>query len=265
MSHFLREPPRRRRALATVLGVLASANLVSADDGAAAAGPAELWVQPVPLECRPFLEVPGGAQDPVVTWQHVLSLAACLTDGSVQQVDDPAQLEELVAGMFDRLELPMLIYLQALEDAPASIQLRAAFQLGMMHVALSTRARSSIAALPGAVAATAAVANRHRELHARLEPFLVHARQVAWISFVAIDRAAAQNPALASDAVARHMVRTAREMLAGLGDVAPIPSRWSLQGVRGQVAVAQGLRAGARLATRPREVDRVRCLQPPPA
>jgi hypothetical protein len=168
----------------------------------------------------------------VAEWQRILSLAACLQDGSVSRVDDPLQLEELVAGMSRRLELPMSIYFAALEEAPAPIQLRAAFQIGMAHVALTTRARSSIAAPPD-LAARAGAMTHYRQLHDQLEPHLLHARQVAWVSFATIDRAAADDSTLASDVVARHMIATAREMLAALSDVAAEHSKPSRQTRRG--------------------------------
>jgi hypothetical protein len=220
MSHFLLESPPRRRALAAAFGVLLSASFASADDGSGERVLAEISVQSFPLECRPFAIGPADARDARAEWQRVLSLAACLQDGSTSRVDDPLQLEELVAGMSRRLELPMSIYFAALEEAPASIQLRAAFQIGMAHVALTTRARSSIAAPPDRAALP-----RHRQLHDQLEPLLLPARQVAWTSFATIDRAAAQSSSLASDAVARHMIATARANLAALADVAAEHSR----------------------------------------
>lgn len=228
MSHFLRESPRRR-ALAAALGVLLSATFASADDGSGERRLAELSAQSFPLECRQFVVGPADVRSAVAEWQRVLSLAACLQDSSVSRVDDPAQLEELVDGMSRRLEIPMAIYLKALDDGPASIQLRAAFQIGMAHVALATRARSSIPAPPSPAAVP-----RHRQLHDQLEPFLLRARQVAWVSFATIDRAAADNSSLASDAVARHMIATARANLAALSDVATEHSRPPLQSRRGR-------------------------------
>jgi hypothetical protein len=163
--------------------------------------------------------LPADARDPAVEWQQALSLAACLQEGPVLAVRDPEQLDALVEEMTGRLELPMLIYLEVLARGPASMQLRAAFHIGLAHIALSTRARGAIAAPPD-LATNEAAALRYRELHARLEPLLVRSRRAAWLSFTAVDEAVAANPALASDAVARHMIRTAREMLAGLRDVA---------------------------------------------
>ncbi|HSK01072.1 MAG TPA: hypothetical protein VK932_07515 [Kofleriaceae bacterium] len=157
-------------------------------------------------------------------WRQLLSLAACVQDGSIAAVHEPAELEPMLDELSRRLALPMMVYLDALEHAEASIQLRAAFQIGMAYVGLSTRARSAIAAPPD-LATNAAAASRYRELHGRLEPLLAPARRAAWVSFRAIDEAAAMDATLATNEVERNMVCAARRLLGELRDAAPEPLR----------------------------------------
>jgi hypothetical protein len=216
--------------LALAVGVFPAAD-AAADEGAARASASEpsgskAWIDVIPVRCVPFasvsLELVGDRPASDHAWTQLLSLAACAQDGSLADpaVTEPGELAGMVEEMSQRLALPMLVYLDALENGDAPIQLRAAFQIGMAYVGLSTRARSSIAA-PADLAASAAAASRYHELHARLEPLLATARRAAWISFRAIDEAAAQDPALAGDEVERHMIRTARLMLPALRDAAP--------------------------------------------
>lgn len=186
------------------------------------------WIDVIPRQCAPFAAgtLAPGAERPTSEhgWRQLLSLAACVQDGSIRTgrtglgaVTEPAQLAPMVDELARRLALPMLVYLDALEHADAPIQLRAAFQIGMAYVALSTRARSSIAA-PPELATDPAAARRYSELHARLEPLLYTARRAAWISFRAIEAAAAVDPALAGNEVERNMVEAARRMLPALRD-----------------------------------------------
>jgi len=219
------------RALAlAVVGGMSSAAPAAADertldrlDRASLSGTAAPDALDVlPARCAAFAEAsPAGAPDRPDTqhaWRQLLSLAACVQDGAVAPARDPGQLAAMVEDMSRRLALPMLIYVDALEHADAPIQLRAAFQIGMAYVALSTRARSAIAA-PAGAAGTAAEADRRRELHARLEPMLATARRAAWVAFHAIDEAAADER-FAADEVERNMVRAARQQLPGLRDAA---------------------------------------------
>jgi hypothetical protein len=178
----------------------------------------------VPARCAPFAvgsDMQPGSEH---AWRQLLSLAACVQDGSVEEVDGSGELGAVVEELSGRLALPMKIYLAALEHGDAPIQLRAAFQVGMTYVALSTRVRSGIAAPPES-AASAAAARRHRELHARVELLLVPARRAAWVAFRAIDAAAEEDGVLARDEIERYMVRAARQMLPALRDAAPADPR----------------------------------------
>lgn len=183
----------------------------------------------VPARCAPFAGMTittddAGRPRSAAGWQQLLSLAACVQDGSIAAVREPGELAPMLDELSRRLALPMMVYLDALEHAETPIQLRAAFHIGMAYVGLSTRARSAIAAPPD-LATDAAAASRYRELHAELEPLLAPARRAAWVSFRAIDEAAATDAALATNEVERHMVATARRMLEGLRDAAPEPLR----------------------------------------
>ena len=175
----------------------------------------------VPARCAPFAVGSGERPGSEHAWRQLLSLAACVQDGSVEAVDELGALAAMVEELSGRLALPMKIYLGALEHGDAPIQLRAAFQVGMAYVALSTRARSGIAALPDPAAATDDAARRHHQLHARVELLLVPARRAAWVAFRAIDAAVEEDGVLARDEVERYMVRAARQMLPALRDAAP--------------------------------------------
>ncbi len=219
------------RLLALAASVSFSASAAADDRAGASAGGAsisepeagERWVEAIPARCAPFaaaLTSPAGRPATEDGWRQLLSLASCVQDGSIAEATDPGELEAMVEAMAKGLALPMLIYLEALEHGGGRIQLRAAFQIGMAYLAFSTRARSAIAAPPD-LATSAEAASRYRELHARLEPLLVPARRAAWISFQAIDEAAAEHGDLAGDQTERNMIRTAREMLPLLRDAAP--------------------------------------------
>lgn len=208
-------------ALVAAIGVLAATGHAFADDtpdDTAQLDRSSIAV--VPPECRRYLTIPDELRDSIIEWEQALSFAACLQGGPVSTVGHAVQLASLVDELTHRLEIPMWIYADALAFGPPPIQLRAAFHIGMSQLALSTRARSAIAAPPAGDAAAAA---RARALHERLEPLLAHARRGAWLSFTAIGEAAAQNPALASDVVARNMIRTARVLLEGLRDAGRDP------------------------------------------
>lgn len=208
------------RALALAAGLASATSAVAGDERELAPDEQvapQVWIDAVPTRCAMFATL-SGRPTSEAEWRQLLSLAACVQDGSIGAASTSDQLAPMVEELSERLTLPMLIYLDALEHAEAPIQLRAAFQIGMAYVGLSTRARSSIAAPPD-LATNPAAARRYRELHARLEPLLVPARQAAWISFRVIDEAAAVDPSLAGDEVERHMVATARRMLQAMGDV----------------------------------------------
>lgn len=155
----------------------------------------------LPEECREFAWVPADARDDTLAWHQLLSLASCLQDGSVYEVDSSEDLGALVTVLTRSLVAPSTIYLGALQEAPGPMQLRAAYQFGMAHVALIVRARSSVA---------------DPALRVSLEPMLAPSLRAAWISFSVIDRAVSEDPSLAPDDVTRTMVRSARAMLAVL-------------------------------------------------
>jgi hypothetical protein len=228
--------PRAAGALAAALaaGLLPAATLEAEGDPVSVAEPpapdrsverAEDSLEVVPERCAQFAAVTmtmdaSGRPNSVEGWRQLLSLAACVQDGSIAAVREPGELEPMLDELSRRLALPMMVYLDALEHGETPIQLRAAFQIGMAYVGLSTRARSAIAA-PRDLATNAAAASRYRELHGRLEPLLVPARRAAWVSFRAIHEAAAVDAALATNEVERHMISTARRMLDELRDAAP--------------------------------------------
>lgn len=172
----------------------------------------------VPPRCALFSPARGG--DEAHGWRQVLSLAACMQDGAVPPATAPDELEEMVEALSVRLAPPLLVYLHALEHGDAPVQLRAAFQIGMTYVAFSTRARSALAAPPD-LATNRAAEQRYRERRVRLERLLLPARRAAWVSFQAIDEAAARSGAEPGDEVERNMVCAARGMLPGLADAAP--------------------------------------------
>jgi hypothetical protein len=208
------------------LGVFSSASATADEVERAPGAPAGVGARErltLPPRCAPFAEISvarsSDRPDSERAWRQLLSLAACVQDGSLGAAGAPDQLAPMVDDLSLRLAMPMLIYVNALEHADAPIQLRAAFHIGMAYVALSTRARSSIAAPPDP--ADDASASRHGELHARLEPLLAAARRAAWVAFHAIDEAAAADGAFAANAVERNMVCAARQMLPALRDAAP--------------------------------------------
>lgn len=177
------------------------------------------WLSAVPPRCAMFSPARGGG-DEAHGWRQVLSLAACMQDGAVPPATDPDDPEEMVEALSARLAPPLLVYLHALEHGDAPVQVRAAFQIGMAYVAFSTRVRSALAAPPD-LATNRAAEQRYRERRDRLEPLLLPARRAAWISFQAIDEAAAGSSAAPGDEVERNMVCAARGMLPGLADAAP--------------------------------------------
>lgn len=224
------------RAAVAIVSVLGAAGLASADERnpvgttPSAGSSHEVFavsVQTLPVECRIYTWIPADARDDVLAWNQLLSLAACLQDGSVSTVTDPDQLEAMVDQYTRALEIPMMVYTGAIEQGPRSVQLRAAYQIAMAHVSLIVRARSSIIA-PDDLATNPEAALRYRELHAQLEPLLARSVRIARVAFAAIDRAATRDPTIATDPVAKSMVRSARAMLEAMGKPAPKePSRES--------------------------------------
>lgn len=175
----------------------------------------------VPPECEQFGHIPGGAKSPVA-WSYVLSFAACIQDATIARIERVDQLEPLVGELLQALEPALQFYIATIDQAPGPAKLRAAYQIGLGQLTLITRARASIA-VPEHLETDAAAAAHYGELHAALEPLLVQNAKLAFLLFVAIDRAAADDPTLAPDAVTRNMVRSAHELAELIG------KSWSLR------------------------------------
>jgi len=173
----------------------------------------------VPRECLPYADTSTDIAE-VATWNQVLSFAACVQDASLEHVDDPEQLPALISRFEVALAPSMALYLAALEHGPTAVQLRAAFQIGMMQVSLITRARESLVA-PDDRRDNPKSAASYRELQQQLEPLLQTPAQLAWTLFMTIDQVATEDPSMITDDVTRNMVRDAREMALSL--------RWSLE------------------------------------
>ncbi len=150
-------------------------------------------------DCATIVVVPDS--DDLFAWNQVMTLAACLQDDRVADVRTADQVKPLGEELTRGLAPTMLIYLEALEHGPESVQLRAAYQIGSANLALMVRARSSLVGSDPA-------------LREALEPLLAHAFETAWIAFVAVDHAADSDPGFAPDDVTRTMVRSARAFLA---------------------------------------------------
>lgn len=191
-----------RFSLAALLGLLLAGSSAFAAGSTGLPGVPEQepsFEREIPARCRPFLHVPADVRDDTMGWNQALSFAACLQDNAVARIDRPEQLAPLVDELSRRLAPAMVIYVYALQHGPGPIQVRAAYQIAMAHVALITRARASLA---------------DPALDARLEPLLARARRIAGLSFAVLDRSVAENPALAPDPVTREMVRSARQTMA---------------------------------------------------
>lgn len=162
----------------------------------------------VPARCARYVIVPeDAAEDSMLAWNQGLSLAGCAQDSSIPTVRDADSLAAMIAEMKQRATPSVLIYLDVLQHAPAEAQLRAAYQIGLVEVSLVVRARTAIAQADDA----------RGELHARLEPMLEPAQQIARLCFYAIVRAAAEDPTVISNEVDRGIVATSRELLRQLG------------------------------------------------
>lgn len=167
------------------------------------------WSLTVPPRCEKFLP-PGDVTHPL-HWDRWLSLASCLCDNTRQSVDDPFDVPEMVADLSLALMPAMLMWRDALGEAPLRTQLYAAYHVGLAAVGLITRARSSIVAGPSRTGEDARA--RERVLRDRLEPLLVPAKSMAWTAFKAVDNEAALQVDQELDPVTRAMVTSARQML----------------------------------------------------
>lgn len=213
--------PPRSRAPAAVLAIAAAASLGWSARPAAADAPRPeraretVTMRVIPDACRELVALGAGPRSEQAEWERGLSFAACLQDAPLRRVSDPAQLEGLVDELTGQLELSVLIYLQAITEAPPPVQLRAVFHIGLAHVALITRARAAVEP-PPELADDAAARALAGLLRARLEPLLERPARAALVSFEAIHEAARHTPALARDEVGRGMIRAAAAQLAGL-------------------------------------------------
>jgi hypothetical protein len=190
----------------TVVALMAA--LVSAPAAAIAEPMGEDRDPSMPAECRIFGYVPGGNSSPA-GWNQVLSLAACVQDSGREDFDDPDDAAGYVARLRDKLAPVIVLYLAAVESGPGPIQVRAVYQLGMAHLALMVRARSSIVTPPNPGGSSRA-ALHYRALHNALEPNLERTAAIALVSFLAVDQAATVDPSLEADAVTSYVVRDAR-------------------------------------------------------
>jgi hypothetical protein len=129
------------------------------------------------------------------SWDDALSFAGCIEDNSVPTVTRADEVAPMVEAMMRGLAPTILIDLDALQHGSGRIQLRAAYQVALAHVALITRARRAIGGDPA--------------LRDVLEPELERARQTAWIAAIVIERAIEREPTLASDEVGRNIARVA--------------------------------------------------------
>lgn len=173
----------------------------------------------IPAACLPYADTTTDIEE-VATWNQVLSFAACVQDTSLEHVDDPEQLPALIARFELALAPSMALYLAALEHGPTAIQLRAAYQIGMMQISLITRARESLIAPDDRRKNTKSAAN-YRKLQQQLEPLLQTPAKLAWTLFMTVDQVASEDPSTITDDVTRNMVRTSQAMAQSL--------RWSLE------------------------------------
>ncbi|HEY6039679.1 MAG TPA: hypothetical protein VIV58_35605 [Kofleriaceae bacterium] len=166
----------------------------------------------LPAECRPYARIPADARDDILGWNQLLSLAACLQDASITPVADREGLVNAMETYVHALEIPTTLYIGALRAGPGPVQVRAAYQIAMLHVTLIIRARSSLVT-PVDFATNPEAARLDAELHADLEELLAPSLRVATVSFGVIVRAVEEDPTLAPDPVTRNMVHSARAML----------------------------------------------------
>jgi len=153
--------------------------------------------------------VPNELDESMRAWDQVLSFAACIQDSTVAKIGEDEDPSVTVAMLAHRLSPAIALYFASIQHGPSWVQLRAAYEIGLAHVTLVTRARAS---LPS----SASVEQRER-----LEAAVAQYAETAWMVFAAIDRAARQDPAMAPDPVTRFMVLDARRMLGVLAEHAP--------------------------------------------
>lgn len=153
--------------------------------------------------------VPAELDESMRAWDQVLSFAACIQDSSVGRIGEDEDPSVTVATLVHKLSPAMALYFASIQHGPSWVQVRAAYEIGLAHVALLTRARASLPSSAGA------------EQRERLEAAVARYAETAWMVFAAIDRAARQDTAMATDPVTRYMVSDSRHMLDVLSEHAP--------------------------------------------
>ncbi|HEX8111027.1 MAG TPA: hypothetical protein VF516_25020 [Kofleriaceae bacterium] len=205
---------------------MCAAALIAATSRVASAQPVDITV--IPPGCEQYAA--GVIPDPDQAWNQLMSFAGCVQDATIARITDRAQLRPVVDQLHDALTPAIALYLEAIEYGPPEIRLRAAYATGSANIALITRLRRSLVA-PADWSDGAAVA-RYRALQAELEPLLVRAQRTAWVAFSVVDRAAARDPSIARDPVARYAVTAARAMLAQMKRVRELTGPAPVVGAR---------------------------------
>lgn len=164
----------------------------------------------VPERCKVY--VPTEHDADVVVWNKALSFAGCVQDATVFQVTNADELRPMLIALTRGLAPTLALYLSIIQYGPEPVQVRAAYQIGMMYIGLITRARSSIV-LPDGWTTDPEGTREYRELHDSLEPMLQPALHTARLVFGMIDRVATEKPSIAPDPVTKQMVRSARQMI----------------------------------------------------
>jgi hypothetical protein len=159
----------------------------------------------VPVKCLQYWSIPAGAPE-TVSWNAVLSFAACMQDGGVYEIDDTEDLAAFVEHLQAGLEPALYFYAAAIQQAPPAIKLRATYYVALGQVTLMTRARASIV---------------DPELRDQLEPLLDPHAKLAYLLFSSIIRLATEDSGLVADRVGKHMVASSHAL------VAQLRKRWS--------------------------------------
>jgi hypothetical protein len=162
----------------------------------------------VPAECVHFWSVPEGGASPAA-WDALLSFAACIQDVSAGRIETADDIDPVLERLQLSVAASLRFYEMALAKGPATVQLRAAYHVGLGQVALVTRARNALVS---------------PALRPELEQRLVPHVTAAYLVFTAIGRAAASDPSLTPDVVTRNMVQSAREIAASLRSSQPAPA-----------------------------------------
>lgn len=154
----------------------------------------------VPVECIAYWSTPGSPAG-TDNWNAVLSFAGCIQDNRVLRVERREQLPGLIVQLHEGLAPSLQFYVMALQLAPPPIQLRAAYAVGLAHVAMLTRARASLA---------------DPRLGDELERLLDRDARLAHRVFSTIVEISTGNPELAQDPMGRYIVRSSARFAAQL-------------------------------------------------